>query len=218
MKLRRISASTVLCLLLPILTAQVAAARNDGGVSRPDFSALTFTSTDVPMAIPDFDQTGITSTVNVPVPSVTVADVNLVLEDLEHTCVRDLRIELTSPAGTKVTLVKSTAGGGILVPPCSRNYVQTKFDDQASTNLAAGTAPYTGSFNVEHASVDPSPLSGFNGENAGGIWTLSIADTAQRDVGTLKAWSLEIDSPPASTFTSTDVPKPIASARPEMCK
>ena len=211
MKLRRISASTVLCLLLPILTAQVAAARNDGGVSRGDFSAQTFTSTDVPMAIPDFDQTGITSTVNVTVPSVTVADVNLVLEDLEHTCVRDLRIELTSPAGTKVTLIKSTAGGGILVPPCSRNYVQTKFDDQASTNLAAGTAPYTGSFNVEHASVDPSPLSGFNGENAGGIWTLSIADTAQRGVGTLKAWSLEIDSLPVSTFTSTDVPKPIAS-------
>lgn len=139
MKLRRISASIVLCLLLPILTAQVAAARKDGGPSGGAFSAQTFTSTDVPIAIPDFDQAGITSTVNV--PSLTVVDVNLVLEDLEHTCVRDLRIELTSPAGTKVTLVKSTAGGGILVPPCSSNFVQTKLDDQAPANLASGTTP-----------------------------------------------------------------------------
>ncbi len=107
-ELRRIFASIVLCLLLmPILTAQVVAARKDGGTSGRAFSAQTFTSTNVPIAIPDFDQAGITSTVNV--PSLTVVDVNLILEDLEHTCVRDLRIELTSPAGRKVTLVKSTA-------------------------------------------------------------------------------------------------------------
>ena len=198
MKLRRIVASIVLCLfLLPILTVQVAAARKDGGTSGGAFSAQTFTSTNVPIAIPDFDQAGITSTVSV--PSLMIVDVNLVLEDLEHTCVRDLRIELTSPAGTKVTLVKSTAGGGILVPPCSSNFVQTKLDDQAPANLASGTAPYTGSFNVEHASVDQSPLSKFNGEDAGGTWTLTITDRQAGDTGTLKAWSLVI-TPPSLHF------------------
>ena len=139
----------------------------------------------------------ITSTLDV--PSFTIADVNLVLEDLEHTCLSDLGIDLTSPAGTKVSLIKAFIDGGISRGPCTDNFVNTILDDQAATNLSAGDAPFTGSFNIDHASVSPSPLSKFNGEDAGGMWTLTITDRQAGDTGTLKGWSLEI-TPPSLHF------------------
>ncbi|MEW6752134.1 MAG: CARDB domain-containing protein [Candidatus Latescibacterota bacterium] len=38
-----------------------------------------------------------------------------------------------------------------------------------------------------------SPLSGFDGQNARGTWTLTIADEASGDAGTLESWSLLIE-------------------------
>jgi hypothetical protein len=61
-----------------------------------------YESSDVPKAIADNDPTGITSELVVTLPvdlPVKIADVNLVLDSLPHTCVADLHIELTSPAG-----------------------------------------------------------------------------------------------------------------------
>ncbi len=192
MKPWRMSLMIAFCLLLPFPTAQIAASPGDG-TSGETFSAQTFPSQDVPKDILDNDTAGITSILNV-APSFPIVDVNLILEDLEHACVGDLKIELISPTGKKVTLIKASDEGGIIgeFVFCLENFAQTRLDDQAPTNLAAGTPPYSGSFNLEHASVDPSPLSSFNGEDAGGSWTLSISDRAVGDTGTLKAWSLEI--------------------------
>ncbi len=178
MEIRRLSLFLVWCLLLPILPAQVV-------------SAQRFGSTDVPKPI--LDNTEITSTLDV--PSFTIADVNLVLDDLEHTCLFDLRIELTSPVGTKVSLIRAGnegAGGIFAGRGCLEDFANSILDDQAPSNLADGAPPFMGSFNIEHESVSPSPLSTFNDEDAGGIWTLSIADRLFGDTGTLKAWSLEI--------------------------
>src|SRR5690606_23626900 len=38
------------------------------------------------------------------------------------------------------------------------------------------------------------PLSTFDGENSAGVWTLTVYDVSQEDVGTLDGWSLTIDS------------------------
>jgi subtilisin-like proprotein convertase family protein len=153
--------------------------------------ASTFNSTDVPKPIPDNNATGISSIVNVSgIGSVT--DVNLVLSDLQHTSIPDLHIELQAPDGTQTVLMLAFTEGGILTGlGTPDNFTNTVFDDQAATNLRDGTAPWTGSFNVNFGSI-LNPLSSFNGLNGDGVWTLFVSDRANVDVGSLNAWGLEI--------------------------
>ena len=160
----------------------------------------------MPVLIPDFPPGGppviIESTLEG--PDLVLTDLDVMLDNLPHTWLGDLHIELTSPAGTTVVLIVSEPFGGILAGVRSTdgsgpdNFVGTILDDQAATNLGAGTAPYTGSFNVSHPTVGLNPLSLFNGQNALGTWTLRIADFASEDIGSLEAWGLE--------FTGTTTP------------
>ena len=155
-------------------------------------STVLVSSTDVPVAIPDNDPAGITSTLQGVLIS-NITDVNLIFDELLHTCVPDLTIALTSPSGTTAELIFSFVDDGIFAGlGCPANFIGTILDDQAPTNLASGSQPFTGSFNVEHSSVVTAPLSQFNGEDAQGTWTLFIADMADADIGTLNAWSLEV--------------------------
>ena len=101
--------------------------------------------------------------------------------------------------GTNVVLLKAFTELGILAGPgfgTPDDFIGTVFDDDAPTNLRDGVAPYTGSFNIEHASVVTNPLSQFDGENALGTWTLFASDLADVDVGKLKAWSLRFKGEP----------------------
>jgi hypothetical protein len=72
------------------------------------------------------------------------------------------------------------------------NFVNTVLDDQATTSISAGTAPFTGSFKPEAL------LSTLNGIPANGTWTLEITDAANLDSGTLNSWSLTITNPAGS--------------------
>ncbi len=158
----------------------------------PALAQTTFTSTDVPKSIPDADPTGISSAITVSGIG-TITDLNLVFTDLQHTSVADLHIELRAPDNTQVPLVLAFSEGGILLGLLTPdNFINTVFDDQAGTNLSGGTAPYTGSFNINHPSVGNDPLSLFNGLNADGTWTLFVSDRALFDVGTLNGWALQI--------------------------
>jgi subtilisin-like proprotein convertase family protein len=92
-----------------------------------------------------------------------------------------------------VKVIASSTGeeDGILVLlGCPVNFISTVLSDQAAVNLRDGTAPYSGTFNVEHPSVVHMPLSHFNGENVHGVWTLTVKDEGRGDTGTLNAWSL----------------------------
>jgi subtilisin-like proprotein convertase family protein len=61
------------------------------------------------------------------------------------------------------------------------------FDDAAATTIAAGVAPFAGSFKPE------SPLSAFNGKPSNGTWKLHVVDTANEDVATVGCVTLEIN-------------------------
>jgi subtilisin-like proprotein convertase family protein len=166
-------------------------------------ATITVSSTDVPKVIVDNDPTGLTSTLSGPA-LVNLTDVNLIFDELLHTSVADLHIELTSPQGKTTVLVKAFTENGILSDlGTPANFIGTVFDDQAATNLRDGTAPYTGSFNINHPSVVANPLATFNGEDAAGTWTLFISDLAEEDVGTLNSWSLQFTGTPAAA-----VPEP----------
>jgi len=151
-------------------------------------------STDVPKAIPENNPVGVTSTLVF--PSMIIVDVDLILT-ITHTCIPDIHIELTSPAGTTAHLVDAWTEGGIFVGiGCPDNFVNTHFDDDAPTNLLNGVAPYTGHFNIDWPGNDK--MSFFDGQNAGGMWTLFVSDLAAADTGTLQGWGLEIVPEPCT--------------------
>ncbi|MBL8764791.1 MAG: proprotein convertase P-domain-containing protein [Phycisphaerae bacterium] len=127
-----------------------------------DVGRIVYSSGDVPRPIND--NSTVTSTLTVP-DSYCIADVNVGL-NITHTYIGDLEVDLTSPQGTTVRLHNHTGGS-------SDNIVKTY--DQ-------GVADPDG----------PGSLNNFNGENAQGVWTLRVADTATVDVGTLNSWSVQV--------------------------
>lgn len=137
------------------------------------FTTYTFTSTPTNTLIRDLATTTSTLTIN---QDINIKDLNVQIS-LNHTALSDLVITLRSPTGQVVTLFSKRGGW-------ADNLVNTVFDDQATTPIANGTAPFTGSFRPE------SQLSVLNEKNAKGTWTLSIADTAGGDVGKLISWKL----------------------------
>jgi subtilisin-like proprotein convertase family protein len=104
---------------------------------------------------------------------------------LDHTWVGDLAVNLTSPAGTTVTLMNRPGGTG----NSGNNFCQTVLDDSAANaiqSIASGGAPWTGSFQPS------SPLSTFDGENGDGTWVLNVSDNAFFDVGSVRAFTLKL--------------------------
>jgi subtilisin-like proprotein convertase family protein len=114
---------------------------------------------------------------------------------IDHTFVNDLQIKLTSPGGTTVTLIQNTDGSG-------NNFCQTVLDDESGgasiQSVVSAQAPFTGSF------TPANPLSAFDGQNPNGTWTLSVQDFFSFDIGSIRAFSLEI-TPAACATQVLDV-------------
>ena len=75
------------------------------------------------------------------------------------------------------------------------NFTYTIFDDEASTAIASGAAPFSGSFRPTQS------LSGLDGKSITGTWTLEVRDTATTDTGSLLNWSLALSTTQASSTT-----------------
>lgn len=106
--------------------------------------------------------------------------------DIAHTWVGDLRIELTSPQGTTITLMSNPGDGD-----CDQDNVLVSFDDNAAQpygvlNAMCNNQPpaIAGEFQPFQA------LSAFNGESIQGTWTLTVHDDANEDGGMLRGWNL----------------------------
>ena len=147
----------------------------------PNPATLTTTpAVGLPIPIQDasvLNEPGVTiHTLTIPT-SALVGDLNVSL-DITHTWVGDLRIELTSPKGTTVTLFDKSCG--------SADNIMATFDDESSNQhvCSGGSPAMSGTLNAFN------PLSAFDGENMQGVWTLTITDFENLDAGTLNAWSL----------------------------
>lgn len=136
----------------------------------------THVSTDVPVTIPDV--TLVTSNLTVSGRSGAITDVNVTL-DITHTFTGDLQITLIAPDGTRIVLSQNNGSGG-------NDFSGTIFDDEATTPIGSGVAPFSGSFRPDQL------LSLLDGKNANGLWQLEIDDQAEIDVGVLNSWSLTI--------------------------
>ena len=92
-----------------------------------------------------------------------IIDVNVRL-NISHTSIGQLAVSLRHPDGTLVLLANHRGGGG-------DHFVNTVFDDEATTAIAAGLAPFTGSFKPDV------PLSALDFRDADGTWKLEVQDT-----------------------------------------
>src|SRR5439155_9148050 len=118
-----------------------------GTFFRAGSSAGTTTfSSNAPVGI--YDLTTATSRITVD-RDITISDLN-VLVNLTHTYVSDLGIDLKGPDGTTVRLFDGRGGSG-------ENLTNTTFNDEAPVPIAAGAAPFSGSYRPEQL------LSAFDG-------------------------------------------------------
>ena len=138
---------------------------------------LSLTSTDTPVAIPDANSTGATSTIAVADASL-VQDVNLTV-NLTHTYDSDLTLSLITPATTSITLAAHRGGSG-------DDFRNTVFDDEAANSIVGGAAPFTGSFKPEGL------LSVADGASGAGSWKFKVVDSVGQDVGTIDNWTLNL--------------------------
>ncbi len=154
---------------------------SDGDTSNDEVSVIVVNSScntetnTTSQPILDFDT--ITSVVSFADDTI-IYDVNVTI-NLNHGWDEDLDIYLEGPDGTRVELSTDNGGSG-------DNYINTVFDDDASTPVSTGSAPFTGSYQPEGSLAD------FNGLSSLGDWTLEITDDESIIAGTLNNWSLEI--------------------------
>jgi subtilisin-like proprotein convertase family protein len=136
--------------------------------------------TSMPRRIPFAqNQTQGTTTATITVPDTRqILDVN-VRFDITHTFDGDLKISLIDPSGTEVQLVNRRGGNG-------DNFTNTILDDEGTTSIAAGAAPFTGTFQPEGS------LGAFDGHTANGNWTLKIVDAAPLNSGQLNSWAITL--------------------------
>lgn len=149
----------------------------------PPLATATTPSTDTPKAVNDLSTT--TSTLNVTGAS-SIWDVNL-RTNIDHTASGDLVITLTH--GTKTVTIGSGNGGAD--DNVFGGATGTLWDDSAA--VPAILASYSDLVTATPLSPEEA-LGAFIGMNPNGAWTLSVQDALAGDTGTLKSWSLAIQS------------------------
>lgn len=139
----------------------------------------SFTSTDTPITISASGANlSYTSIINIPA-DYPITDVNVKI-NINHTWVNDLDITLTSPTGTVVLLTSDNGAEG------AQNYTNTIFDQEATTPIISGSAPFTGSF------IPEGNLGLLYGQMSGGNWTLTVVDDFNQDGGTITEYTLQL--------------------------
>jgi subtilisin-like proprotein convertase family protein len=168
-------------------------------------STDTVDSADAPKAVPDLATTLSTNSISLPGDRF-IDDVKVSLR-LDHTAVGDLQIALVHPDGTEVVIADHE---GFNSPDmgtgnCGAGEVRTVFDDQASTPVSSGAAPFAGSYRPDN------PLSVFRGKRLNGNWRLRLSDQYSNDSGTLLCWGLQFVSHEQTVNCSVFNPPPVAS-------
>ncbi|GAA4972880.1 hypothetical protein GCM10023315_24050 [Algibacter aquimarinus] len=99
--------------------------------------------------------------------------------DVTHDYIGDLALAVLSPSGTQILLKSSK--------DCDEeDNIIGVFDDNAITYNCFNSGTGIASKSIREL------LSGFNGENSSGNWTIRLGDFAGGDVGTLNSWFVEL--------------------------
>lgn len=135
------------------------------------------------LAIPDDGFTSLESFAQVGLAGASVASVEVTF-DIEHESRQDLRIELVSPEGTRITLLNTVAGTG-------QDFRNITFSDSATTPIADFSQNSGGTLFLPEET-----LAQLTGEAAGGMWTLLVRDELFGLTGKLNSWSISVNGEP----------------------
>jgi subtilisin-like proprotein convertase family protein len=149
-------------------------APNNNFAAYTPMSVMTYTNTKATMIKGD---TTTLSTVSV-ADSYTVFDINVKV-NISFSPDSALWMSLVAPDGTQVPLTERNGGSGA-------NFTNTIFDDEVSTSISSGSAPFSGSYRPVGSLIT------MRGKNVHGTWTLSIFDSSRTAKGTLNNWSLTV--------------------------
>jgi subtilisin-like proprotein convertase family protein len=175
------------CIASVCLAFDSATLTNPGSTCTPSGGGTTVSSGSLNV---DFGSAGgsgdpVTITSNLTVTGVTdpITEVR-VLVDIFHSFISDVDVSLTSPATTVVPLANNHGGFGA--------NMRVIFDGTGAPLVTFdGSGPGT---SFETFAPSPGSLTSFNGQNANGVWTLSVTDQFNSaDNGTLRSWSLAIN-------------------------
>jgi len=148
----------------------------------------TYSSTNVPVIIPDNSTGEITSTLSVPAGTIfSDVDVNVFIR---HTWAGDLGAVLTSPGGISVALF-AEPGAPASQYGCNGDDINVTLDDDAANTAEDFETECGGAIPTISGTYQPiDALSVFNGEDAGGTWILTVSDAFGEDGGQLDSWSI----------------------------
>jgi subtilisin-like proprotein convertase family protein len=177
-------------------------------------TCATHTSSDTPLLIPDADENGVTSTVNIADMTGVVSAITVTL-NVSHTWVSDLDFFLNYPGGGEpIQIIYQTDGDG-------HDFYNTRLVNGAAKSIQ-DVQTEDQPFNDIYAPYQSLPYA----VTANGDWTLHIVDNYNGDEGYLQSWSMNIcttDAPlptatPAPTNTPTETETPTVTAVPwEQC-
>ncbi|MVZ96268.1 DUF11 domain-containing protein [Sphingorhabdus sp. IMCC26285] len=138
--------------------------------------------------------------------SFTLSDVDLGVL-LSHTYRSDLRITLTSPAGTTVQIMTNTGAAA--------DNLNVLYDDEAAAAISSHTSnDTTGAVPPYQRTFRPtSILNAFDGQNALGNWTMVICDSIAADIGTFMRADLYLTQAPAN-YADLSLAKTVSNATP----
>jgi subtilisin-like proprotein convertase family protein len=145
-------------------------------------SCTTYTSANVPVTIPAGPGL-VTSTLTVPGnPFIADLDVTIVLT---HTNMPDLDVVLVSPGGNEVIMFNDRGVN-------TQQGMNLTLDDEAAIPITS----FTIMSGMVYQPQSSSRLAWFDGQNAGGDWTLKVYDDLAVNGGALQNWALTICEPP----------------------
>ena len=165
--------------------------------------------------IPDSDPYGITDSIIITDNNSTVSQIVIILEDLRHTHVGDLKVELTkenpNDSSDTTTIVLMNSPGSGAWGSYGDNFLNTMITDNSALsieNIDQDDEPWDGMEFSPHDGGNQTFLSIFDGKDVNGTWSLSLIDQGVNDTGKLYSWAVgiyyneQVESPTAtSCFT-----------------
>ena len=161
----------------------------------------TFTSTDVPKAVPDASAAGTSSNLTVSgLPAgATITGLAVKFTLANHTWPGDVAVALRTPNGQVLNLDYYITGTGF---GPGNGMVNTIISSAGTVALSASASPtFTGTFRADRANATDASTTGMPVTTtswaslygaAAGTYTLACRDSYAGDVGTLTAWSVDV--------------------------
>lgn len=152
-------------------------------------SCATFTSTNVPIVIPDASPGVHTSTLIIN-ENFNILDANVFVQ-IDHTWLGDIQASITAPDGTVLNLF-DRPGFPTSQFGCGESNIRVTFNDEATRNSndLESTCVAGALFGIDGEFRPIQSLSALDGKSANGTWTLTVRDNAAEDGGAIIAWNV----------------------------